>query len=167
MCKDLEKEFKKQYRMMVLEDINHILGMDVEINPVTHVVHISQAEYIRNSTRDDKKYRPNGELKLYSTSMDSRQLFYKTQSLEATSDEAIKMKSLPYFELIGIFLWIADETRPDISYAVGTLAKFTNNPEEIHWKALLQELGYLEKTIDCCIRYEGIENGKLGVEAIG
>ena len=63
--------------------------------------------------------------------MDSRQPFYKAQSPEATSDEAIRMKSLPYCELIGTLLWIANGTRPDISYAVGALANFTNNPRFI------------------------------------
>jgi len=47
MCKDLEKEFKKKYHMKTLGDIKRIIGMDVEINLVTHVVHISQAEYIK------------------------------------------------------------------------------------------------------------------------
>ena len=28
-------------------------------------------------------------------------------------------------------------------------------------------LGYLAKTLDYCIKYEGIENGKTGVDAIG
>jgi hypothetical protein len=34
--------------MKILGEIKHILGMDVEINPVTHVVHVSQAVYIKN-----------------------------------------------------------------------------------------------------------------------
>ena len=72
MCTDLEKEFKKQYHMKILGEIKHILGMDVEFDPVTHVVHVSQAEYIKKSVRDYSKYGPNGELKLYSTPMDSR-----------------------------------------------------------------------------------------------
>ena len=71
MCKDLEKEFKKKYHMKILGEIKHILGKDVEINPVTHVVHISQAEYIKKSIRDYSKYGPKGELKPYSTPMDS------------------------------------------------------------------------------------------------
>ena len=77
------------------------------------------------------------------------------------------MQSLPYRELIGTLLQIANGTRPDISYTVGTLAKYTNNPAELHWKALLRVLGYLAKTLDYCIKYEGIENGKTGVEAVG
>jgi hypothetical protein len=62
---------------------------------------------------------------------------------------------------------IANGTRPDISYAVGTLAKYTNNPAELHLKALLRVLGYLAKTLDYCIKYKGIDNGMTGVEAIG
>jgi len=73
MCKELEREreFKRKYHMKILGEIKHILGMDVEINLVTHVVHVSQAEYIKKSVRDYSKYGPNGELKLYSTPMDS------------------------------------------------------------------------------------------------
>ena len=40
--------------------------------------------------------------------------------------------SLPYREMIGTLLWIENGTRPDISYAVGTLAKYTNNPRTSH-----------------------------------
>jgi Reverse transcriptase (RNA-dependent DNA polymerase) len=77
LCKDLEKEFKKKYHMKILGEIKHILNMDVVINLVTHVVHVSQAEYIKKFVRDYSKYGPNGELKKYSTPMVSRQPFYK------------------------------------------------------------------------------------------
>jgi hypothetical protein len=123
------------------------MGMDAEIDPVTHEVHVSQAEYIRKSVRDNSKCGPNGKLKLYSTQMGSRQPFYKAQSPEAGTEEARRMQSLPYRELIGTPLWLANGTRPDISYAVGTLAKYTNNLAEIHWKALLCVLGYLAKNV--------------------
>ena len=135
MCKNLQKEFRKKCHMKVLEVIKHILSMDVEIDPVTHVVHMSQAEYIRKSVRDYSKYGPNGAFKLYSTPMDSRQPFDKGQSPKARPDEALRMQSRPYRELIRTLLWIADGTRPDISYAVGTLAKYTNNLAELHWHA--------------------------------
>ena len=71
-----------------MEKIKLILSMDVEIDPVIHVVHVSQVEYIRKSVRDYSKYGPNGEPKLYSTPIDSRQLFYKAQSAEAGKKEA-------------------------------------------------------------------------------
>ena len=138
--------------MKILGEIKHILGMDVEIDSVTQLVHVSQAEYIRKSVRDYSKNGPNGELKLYSTPMDSGQPFYKAQSPVAGTEEALQMLSLPYRELIGTLLWIANRTRPDISYAVDTLAKYTNSPAELRWKALLRVLGYLGKTLDYCIK---------------
>jgi Reverse transcriptase (RNA-dependent DNA polymerase) len=132
MCKDLEKEFKMRYHIKILGEIKHILGMNVEINLVTHVVHVSQAEYIKKSVRDYSKYGPNSNLKPYSTPIDSQQPFYKAQGPETSTGEARQTQLLPYRELIGTLLRIANEMRPDISYAVGTLAKYTNNPAELH-----------------------------------
>ena len=77
------------------------------------------------------------------------------------------MKYMPYRELIGTLLWVANGTRPDIAYAAGTLAKFTNNPGEIHWKALLRVLGYLSQSVDFCIKYQRNEDLDNGVEAHG
>ena len=97
---------------------------------------------------------PSGRLKPYSTPMDSRVPYTKSQCPAPESEEATRMKSMPYRELIGTLLWVANGTRPDITYAVGTLAKFTNNPGEIHWKALLRVLGYLSQSVDFCIKYQ-------------
>ena len=85
MCADLEKEFKKQYHMKILGEIMHILGMDVEIDPVS----MYQEEYIRKSVRDYSKYGPNGELKLYSTPMDSRQPFYKASRYGGSATDVV------------------------------------------------------------------------------
>ena len=57
---------------------------------------------------------------------------------------------------------IANCTRPDIAYAVTTIAKETSNRGEIHWQALLRVLGYLQATLHHCICYtrnEELENG--------
>ena len=99
--------------------------------------------------------------------MDSRVPYSKSQCPAVDSEEAIRMKTLPYRELIGTLLWVANGTRPDIAYAVGTLAKFTNNPGVIHWKALLRVLGYLGRSIDFCIKYQRNEELSDGVEAVG
>jgi hypothetical protein len=64
--------------------------------------------------------------------MNSRVLYTKSQCSASDSEEAIMMKSMPYRELIGTLLWVANSTRPDIAYGVEALAKFTNNPGEIH-----------------------------------
>jgi hypothetical protein len=61
---------------------------------------------------------------------------------------------MPYRELIGTLLWVADSTRLDVSFAVITLAKFTSKPELVHWMTLLRVLRYLYATKDYCIKFE-------------
>ena len=56
----------------------------------------------------------------------------KSQYPKEGLPEALQMLQMPYRELIGTLLWIANGTRPDIAYAVTTLAKYTSNPGEIH-----------------------------------
>jgi hypothetical protein len=75
------------------------------------------------------------------------------------------MKSMLYRVLIGKLLWVDNGKRPDIANAVGTLAKFTNNPGEIHWKALLRVLGYLSQSVDFGIKYQRNEDLDNKVEA--
>ena len=37
-------------------------------------------------------------------------------------------------------------TRPDIAYSVSKLSRFTSNPRETHWKAILRVLEFLKYT---------------------
>jgi hypothetical protein len=39
-----------------------------------------------------------------------------------------------YKQLVGIFLYLT-HSRPDLSYAVGTVSRFMQEPHELHWKA--------------------------------
>jgi hypothetical protein len=50
-----------------------------------------------------------------------------------------------YLLYIGILLYVAQGTRPDIAYATNYLARFSLNPDESHWAAL-KRLNH-EKTI--------------------
>ena len=85
--------------------------------------------------------------------MDERAKYSKQQMPEAGSAEALQVATYPYRELIGTLLWISNDTKPDIVYVVNTLAKFTCNPEIVHWRAALRVLGYLNCTKHYYIRY--------------
>ena len=49
-------------------------------------------------------------------------------------------------EAVGALLYIALQTRPDIAYAVGMVARFCAKPTASHWTALEQIFGYLKST---------------------
>ena len=52
-------------------------------------------------------------------------------------------------------MYLAGVTRPDISYAVSKLSRFTSNPGDDHWKALERVCRYLRGTSDYGIHYTG------------
>ena len=55
----------------------------------------------------------------------------------------VKLSSanLNYRPIIGALLYISYCTRPDISFAVNELAKFSNNPGVIYFRYLLHPIG--------------------------
>ena len=54
----------------------------------------------------------------------------------------------PYKHAVGALLYLALSTRPDISYAVGQVAKYAQNPNSTHWDAICSIFAYLNGTKD-------------------
>ena len=54
-------------------------------------------------------------------------------------------------------MWAATMTRPDISSAARTVAKFCENPGKKHWRAVVKILQCLRRTQDLGITYGGRE----------
>ena len=52
----------------------------------------------------------------------------------------------PMPELVGSLNYIAQTTRPDITFAVGALGRHTSSPTSEHWRAALHVLSYLYTT---------------------
>ncbi|KAI7965816.1 hypothetical protein MJO29_001564 [Puccinia striiformis f. sp. tritici] len=63
-------------------------------------------------------------------------------SSDLTSNPAVKM-DIPYLSRIGSLLYLSQGTRPDITYAVNFLARFSMNPDDSHWKALNHLISYI------------------------
>ena len=63
--------------------------------------------------------------------------------------------SSPFRELVGGLMWLAISTRPDISNAVRSVARYCSTPKAIHWKAVLDILAYINGTSDFGITYQG------------
>lgn len=59
----------------------------------------------------------------------------------AKSEREKQASRYPYREAVGALLYLALSTRPDISYAVGQVAKYCQNPDESHWEAVSQIFG--------------------------
>lgn len=65
-----------------------------------------------------------------------------------------KEERFPYREAIGYLNYIATISRSNISYAVSTLARYSNNPQELHWKAAKRVMKYLKGAIDVSLCFD-------------
>ena len=55
---------------------------------------------------------------------------------------------VPFREIVGSLMWIANQTRPDIANAVRAVARFSHDPKPIHYKAAQKILEYLNAASD-------------------
>ncbi|XP_031127506.1 secreted RxLR effector protein 161-like [Ipomoea triloba] len=46
-------------------------------------------------------------------------------------------------------------TRPDIAFAVSKLSRYTSNPGDMHWKAIVRVMRYLRDTRNYALHYTG------------
>ncbi|KAM1925822.1 hypothetical protein ACFX13_033067 [Malus domestica] len=64
------------------------------------------------------------------------------------------VKQSEYASIIGSLRYATDCTRPDISYAVGVLCRFTSKPSLEHWHAIERLMRYLKRTMNFRLHYE-------------
>jgi hypothetical protein len=76
-------------------------------------------------------------------------------SLILRKNKRIDRDQLRYSQMIGSLMYLASATRPDISFAVSKLSRFTSNPGDDHWCALERVMHYLIGTMDYEIHYSG------------
>ena len=55
--------------------------------------------------------------------------------LEKPADNEVALEQQQYQSVVGSLLYLTTCTRPNIAYAVGTLARFTSKPNKTHWTA--------------------------------
>nr|GEW18146.1 zinc finger, CCHC-type [Tanacetum cinerariifolium] len=65
------------------------------------------------------------------------------------------ISQLEYSRAIGCLMYAMINTRPDITFAVGKLSRYTSNPSALHWQALGRVFQYLKGTIDYGLTYSG------------
>jgi ribonuclease HI len=82
--------------------------------------------------------------------------------LSAEDGDPLDTDKFPYSQLVGSLMYIAVCTRPDISYAVGALARYMAKPTTVHWQAAKGVLRYLAGTADFGITFGSTTDGLIG-----
>lgn len=73
------------------------------------------------------------------------------------------MANVPYLAAVGSLMYLAVGARPDLSYAVGVLSRFSSNPGREHWKAVQHDFRYLAGTRDVMLQYGAEGDTELSI----
>jgi hypothetical protein len=74
-------------------------------------------------------------------------------AFKLTENSGRAVAQLEYASAIGSLMYAMHCTRPDISFAVCKLSRYTNNPSMEHLKAICKVLGFLKRTIELGLYY--------------
>ncbi|CAB1120503.1 unnamed protein product [Ectocarpus sp. CCAP 1310/34] len=61
---------------------------------------------------------------------------------------------VPFREVVGCLMWIANNTRPETSNALRTVARHSHEPKKSDWKAAQKILSYLKETAHLTLKYK-------------
>ena len=82
--------------------------------------------------------------------------------MPTTVEDIAYMRDKPYREALGALQYLSVATRPDITYAVSILARFSQNPGITHWNAVKRVYAYLKSTRDLWLTFGGQKEGIKG-----
>ena len=149
VMKALKDELKSVFEVTDLGSPQKIVGIEIDHNRAEGKLKISQAQYIENLLA---KYGMT-EAHTVSTPMDP------SVNLDEVPEGPVDMHiKEEYLSLIGLLLFLAIVTRPDIANAVQKLSAYMSNPAQCHWIAAKWVLCYLKGTKDIGIIYRKDEN---------
>jgi hypothetical protein len=126
----------KTFAMTDLGEIRRFLGIDVTFGDTKHDMYWNQHRYILETLT---------RFNLQDAKPLSSPLSMDINTLEEAKGES--PTDAPYRELLGCLMYISVCTRPDLSFSVSTLARYSEGATDKHWKALKGVARYLKGTL--------------------
>jgi hypothetical protein len=135
----VKTSLKKKFEMTDLGFLHYFLGL--QVLQTNEAIFLSQSKYacdlLRRFHMDDCKPTPSP--------------FQSGVKLSATCTSP-EVDATLYRQLVGSLLYLT-HTCPDLSFAVGLVARYMQTPHEIHWKAAKRILRYVRGTVQFGIHY--------------
>ncbi|THH07313.1 hypothetical protein EW145_g3454 [Phellinidium pouzarii] len=144
----VKEELEKHFKLHDLGPTSFLLGVRVERDRSKRLLSLSQRQYIIDIL---ERFEMSNCTTVTTPLPDGHRLSKAMAPKDA--EEIAFMKTVPYRQLVGALMYLAVATRPDISYAVGVLARFSSNPGPSHWKAAKHLCRYLQGTKDMKLTY--------------
>jgi hypothetical protein len=134
-------ELGKRFKIRDLGPVEQILGIHLERDRPNRTISLSQTRYIEDMIRE-----VIGDTPFNGTHIPMDDVKLTARMGPNTKEQEELMQHVDYRALVGKLLYLSIATRPDISYAVGVLCRFNDNPGPQHWDAAKKVLRYLQQT---------------------
>ena len=122
--REIKNALSRKFEIKDIGKLHYFLGMTIK--QTDEKIWIGQPKYTENLL---KKFGMQ-DCKPVSTPVEPG------QKLEAATDRDLTVDQQKYQSAIGSLMYLSVCTRPDISFAVGNLAKFSSQPTKHHWNGL-------------------------------
>ena len=131
-------------------ELTWLLGIAVTRNRKNRTIHLSQELYIEDLVNKHASHIAAGHARVYDASMEEGLVLTAEESPSpgTTAHDDMTARRPSYLSIVGGLLWLANMTRPDISYATGQLSRFLANPGVKAFNAAVRVLIYLNGTKD-------------------
>ncbi|UYV84129.1 hypothetical protein LAZ67_X001289 [Cordylochernes scorpioides] len=155
ILRNIEQKINERFRVKNLGAIRNFLGVQIGY-PDEETVVLSQSTYVKSILQKFNMI----ECRPVSTPLD---ISFPISKGDCPTDEEEKerMKAIPYRELIGSLLYLANCTRPDLMFSVTRLAQFASNPGRRHWQAAKHVLRYLHGSINLSLVYRRTDSNDV------
>ncbi|KIK13427.1 hypothetical protein PISMIDRAFT_17991 [Pisolithus microcarpus 441] len=157
LIRSFKQEVSARYKISDLGPISWLLGMQVTHDRNARTISLSQQTYTEAILA---KYNLANS-KPATVPMDPGLKLSRDQSPKSVA-EATHMKNVPYRATVGSLMHLTVGTRPDIAFAVSTVAQFNNAPGVAHWEAVKQIYRYLAGTKSFALTFGITESGLVG-----
>ena len=146
--KDFIEKLSRKFKVKDMGKLHYFLG--VQVNQKPGKIWIGQPTYTKEIL---EKFNMENS-KPVSTPVEQG-----TKLTNATEEEE-RIDTELYQSAIGSLLYLSSKTRPDIAFAVGSVARFCQQPSMQHWKAVKCIFRYLRGTAKLGLLYENNSNNK-------
>ncbi|SOV08274.1 uncharacterized protein UDID_17337 [Ustilago sp. UG-2017a] len=138
----IKEEIGQRWRMEDGGNVSHFLGIKITRNREAKTMDLEQTSYIKQLLDEhlDKRRRKSS---------------VPLQDIPVPETAASMAERKEYPQIVGKLLWLSNGTRPDISQAVGVLARYMTQPSREHYNAAQKVLQYLDHTRDIHLQYGG------------
>lgn len=144
----VKEAFFAKFKITFQAEADWLLNMRITRDPSRNRLMLDQQAYVETMLED------LGMDDCKPTNHPGAQEELSMKNNASSESDLAQMRNVPYRRAVGLLMYLSNTSRPDITHAVGMVARYANNPGPAHWRAVKAILRYLSGTSDYGLLFE-------------